>query len=190
MLIAGRAGRLIYDNLKKSIAYTLSSNISECAPFLAFLLFGVPLPISTILILCIDLGADMLSAISLAYEYPEADLMKRPPRNMKTDSLLTLKMIAYSYPQMGVLASLTGFFCYIVYMEHYGYRGEYITGLWKVWTDEAVIMKGDGFARRYNILAAAQTCYFVGVMMGKLAVLICCKTRKLSLFQQYVGLFV
>jgi len=61
-------GRLIFDNLKKSIAYTLSSNIPEILPFIFFILFQVPLPLSTVLILCIDLGTDMVPAISFAYE--------------------------------------------------------------------------------------------------------------------------
>lgn len=54
-------GRLIFDNLKKSIAYTLTSNIPEISPFLFFILFDVPLPLGTITILCIDLGTDMVS---------------------------------------------------------------------------------------------------------------------------------
>jgi len=49
-------GRLIFDNLKKSIAYTLSSNIPEITPFIFFIVFQTPLPLSTVLILCIDLG--------------------------------------------------------------------------------------------------------------------------------------
>lgn len=54
-------GRLIFDNLKKSIAYTLTSNIPEISPFLAFILCDVPLPLGTVTILCIDLGTDMVS---------------------------------------------------------------------------------------------------------------------------------
>jgi sodium/potassium-transporting ATPase subunit alpha len=54
-------GRLIFDNLKKSIAYTLTSNIPEISPFLCFLCFGIPLPLGTVTILCIDLGTDMVS---------------------------------------------------------------------------------------------------------------------------------
>jgi len=61
-------GRLIFDNLKKSIAYTLSSNIPEIGPFISFIIFQLPLPLSTVLILCVDLGTDMVPAISLAYE--------------------------------------------------------------------------------------------------------------------------
>lgn len=74
-------GRLIFDNLKKSIAYTLSSNIPEIAPFIFFICFQIPLPLSTVLILCVDLGTDMVPAISLAYEGPELDIMRRKPRN-------------------------------------------------------------------------------------------------------------
>ena len=54
-------GRLIFDNLKKSIAYTLTSNIPEISPFLLFILADIPLPLGTITILCIDLGTDLVS---------------------------------------------------------------------------------------------------------------------------------
>merc|ERR1711899_85859 len=81
-------GRLIFDNLKKSIAYTLTSNIPEISPFLIFILADVPLPLGTVTILCIDLGTDMVPAISMAYEKAESDIMKRPPRNPFTDKLV------------------------------------------------------------------------------------------------------
>lgn len=74
-------GRLIFDNLKKSIAYTLTSNIPEITPFLIFIIANIPLPLGTVTILCIDLGTDMVPAISLAYEQAESDIMKRQPRN-------------------------------------------------------------------------------------------------------------
>lgn len=57
-------GRLIFDNLKKSIAYTLTSNIPEISPFLIFIMCDVPLPLGTVTILCIDLGTDMVSVCS------------------------------------------------------------------------------------------------------------------------------
>jgi len=81
-------GRLIFDNLKKSIAYTLTSNIPEISPFLVFILADVPLPLGTITILCIDLGTDMVPAISLAYESAESDIMKRLPRDPLHDKLV------------------------------------------------------------------------------------------------------
>lgn len=114
-------GRKIFDNLKKSIAYTLSSNIPEISPFLVFILARVPLPLPTVLILCIDLGTDMLPAISLAYENKEADIMLKPPRNSLTDRLVTGKLINFAYLQVGVIQAVAGFFAYIVVLNDYGF---------------------------------------------------------------------
>ena len=114
-------GRLIFDNLKKSIAYTIQSNIPEITPFLAFILFAIPLPLTTFLILAIDLGTDMIPAISMAYEDAEADIMMRPPRNSKTDRLVTKRMINFSYGQIGMIQAVAGFFTYMVVLNDYGY---------------------------------------------------------------------
>uniref|UniRef100_A0A8C9YEH0 ATPase Na+/K+ transporting subunit alpha 3a n=1 Tax=Sander lucioperca TaxID=283035 RepID=A0A8C9YEH0_SANLU len=94
-------GRLIFDNLKKSIAYTLTSNIPEITPFLFFILVNIPLPLGTITILCIDLGTDMVPAISLAYEAAESDIMKRQPRNPLRDKLVNERLISIAYGQIG-----------------------------------------------------------------------------------------
>merc|ERR1711907_317142 len=101
-------GRLIFDNLKKSIAYTLSSNIPEISPFLSFITVGIPLPLSTVLILCIDLGTDMTPAISLAWETAEADIMKRKPRDQNVDRLVTRKLICFAYLQVGIIQAMAG----------------------------------------------------------------------------------
>ena len=74
-------GRIIFDNLKKSIAYILSSNIPEIAPFLLFQTAAVPLPLSTVMILLVDLGTDLAPTISMAYEGRESDIMERKPRD-------------------------------------------------------------------------------------------------------------
>lgn len=89
-------GRLIFDNLKKSIAYTLSSNIPEILPYLLFITLRLPLPLSTILILFIDLGTDMVPAISMAYEEAELDIMQRKPRDASIDRLVTAKLVSFS----------------------------------------------------------------------------------------------
>lgn len=114
-------GRLIFDNLKKSIAYTLTSNIPEIGPFLCYITAKIPLPLSTVLILCVDLGTDMVPAISLAYEEKEADIMDRPPRNAATDRLVNARLISFAYLQIGVMQALAGFFTYMVVLNDYGY---------------------------------------------------------------------
>lgn len=120
-IVAGvEEGRLIFDNLKKSIAYTLTSNIPEITPFLAFIIVQIPLPLTTVLILCIDLGTDLLPAISLAYEQAESDIMRRPPRNSSVDRLVNRRLISFSYFQIGVIQALAGFYCYLVVLGDYG----------------------------------------------------------------------
>lgn len=122
-------GRLIFDNLKKSIAYTLSSNIPEIAPFLSFITVDIPLPLSTVLILCIDLGTDMVPAISMAWETAEADIMKRKPRDQNVDRLVTRKLICFAYLQVGIIQAMAGFYSYLVVLSDYGYMPHVLPGL-------------------------------------------------------------
>jgi len=122
-------GRLIFDNLKKSIAYTLSSNIPEILPFIFFILVQVPLPLSTVLILCIDLGTDMIPAISFAYENPELDIMDRVPRNSKRDHLVNSKLICFAYLQIGVIQASAGMYTYFLVLNDYGIRPHTVWGL-------------------------------------------------------------
>merc|ERR1719470_510769 len=114
-------GRLIFDNLKKSIAYTLTSNIPEISPFLLFILADVPLPLGTVTILCIDLGTDMVPAISMAYEQAESDIMKRQPRNPFTDKLVNERLISMAYGQIGMIQASAGFFVYFVILCENGF---------------------------------------------------------------------
>jgi sodium/potassium-transporting ATPase subunit alpha len=82
-------GRLIFENLKKCVCYLLAANIAELVPFLVYIVFRTPLPLGTIPMLVICLGTDILPTISLSYEKPEGDIMKRPPRDPSKDKLVT-----------------------------------------------------------------------------------------------------
>lgn len=95
-------GRKIFDNLKKSIAYLLSSNIPEVIPFLVFIICAIPLPLSSVLILCVALGTDIFPGISFAFEDSELDIMTRMPR-MKHEHLVTIKLLTFAYLQMGII---------------------------------------------------------------------------------------
>ncbi len=101
-------GRLIFDNLKKSILYTLTHTFGELSPFLVCILAGIPLPLGTIHVLFIDLATDMIPAITLAYEKAENDIMRRPPRNRYTDRLMTGTLISHADGIKGVLECLAG----------------------------------------------------------------------------------
>ena len=129
IVVGVEQGRLIFDNLKKSIAYTLTHILPEIGPFIAFILLEIPLPISTILILCIDLGFDMIPAISLAYENAELDIMQRQPRNAKRDRLVNAKLINYSYLQIGIFELFAGFLTYFLVFNDYGIAPKTLFGI-------------------------------------------------------------
>ena len=106
-------GRKIFDNLKKSIIYVLTSNIPEIIPFIAFIAFQMPLPITNIYMICIDVGTDILPSISLSYEVAEIDVMTRKPRG-KYEHLVSIKALTHAYALMGFIAVGGGFSAYYV----------------------------------------------------------------------------
>ena len=61
--------------------YIASSQTTEIMPFFLLLILQIPPPISTVLVLCIDLGTDLIPAISYAYEDAEIGIMTRMPRS-------------------------------------------------------------------------------------------------------------
>merc|ERR1712227_126373 len=183
-------GRLIFDNLKKSIAYTLTSNIPETSPFLLFILADVPLPLGTVTILCIDLGTDMVPAISMAYEQAESDIMKRPPRNPFTDKLVNERLISMAYGQIGMIQASAGFFVYFVILAENGFLPSRLLGLRREWDSRALNDLEDSYGQEWTykdrkiLEFTCHTAYFVSIVVVQWADLIICKTRKLSVFQQ------
>merc|ERR1712218_766126 len=186
-------GRLIFDNLKKAIAYTLTSNIPEISPFLLFIIADVPLPLGTVTILCIDLGTDMVPAISMAYEKAESDIMKRNPRNPFTDNLVNERLISMAYGQIGMIQASAGFFVYFVIMGENGFHPGRLFGLRRQWDSEAVNDLEDFYGQEWTykdrkiLEFTCHTAYFVSIVIVQWADLIICKTRKNSVFQQGMG---
>ena len=76
---AVREGRNIYDNVRKFIKYTLTSNTGEILVMLLAPLLGMPLPLTAIQILWINLVTDGLPGLALSQEPPEETIMERPP---------------------------------------------------------------------------------------------------------------
>ncbi|XP_032068865.1 sodium/potassium-transporting ATPase subunit alpha-1 [Thamnophis elegans] len=183
-------GRLIFDNLKKSIAYTLTSNIPEITPFLIFIIANIPLPLGTVTILCIDLGTDMVPAISLAYEQAESDIMKRQPRNPKTDKLVNERLISMAYGQIGMIQALGGFFTYFVILAENGFLPYTLLGIRMKWDDRWVNDVEDSYGQQWTyeqrkiVEFTCHTAFFVSIVVVQWADLVICKTRRNSVFQQ------
>ncbi len=110
----------MFDNLKKSINYSLAVNIPEIAPVVVNAILQVPMPLSALLMVAICVGTDLAPAITLAYEKGELDIMKRPPRHPKLDHLVSLKLLSFSYLQIGVIQAFGGTFTYFYVFNDYG----------------------------------------------------------------------
>uniref|UniRef100_A0A3Q3SW08 Sodium/potassium-transporting ATPase subunit alpha n=1 Tax=Mastacembelus armatus TaxID=205130 RepID=A0A3Q3SW08_9TELE len=183
-------GRLIFDNLKKSIVYTLSSKIPEMSPFLFFVITDIPLPLGTVTILFIDLGTDVVPAISLAYEKAESDIMKRQPRNAKTDKLVNQKLISVAYGQIGMIQATAGFYTYFVIMAENGFRTLDLVGLRVFWNSKEIDDLEDSYGQQWTyeqrkvIEFTCHTAYFVTVVVVHWATLLIAKTRRNSIIHQ------
>ncbi|HKZ69895.1 MAG TPA: cation-translocating P-type ATPase, partial [Anaerolineales bacterium] len=84
IVAAVEEGRGIFGNIKKYLMYLLSSNIGEIGLMAGATLLGLPLPLSAVQILYVNLATDGLPALALAVDPPEPDLMRRKPRNPRT----------------------------------------------------------------------------------------------------------
>merc|ERR1711931_100131 len=183
-------GRLIFDNLKKSIAYTLTSNIPEISPFLFFIALSIPLPLGTVCILFIDLGTDLVPAISLAYERAESDIMKRQPGCPVKDKLVNERLISLAYGQIGMIQATAGFFVYFVILCENGFWPSKLFGLRRAWDSAAVNDLEDSYGQEWTyadrkvLEYTCHTAFFVSIVVVQWADLIICKTRKNSVFQQ------
>ncbi len=80
-------GRRIYDNLKKFMWFIFACNIGELVTIFLAILFQFPLPLTAILILCVDLGTDILPAVALGVDHKAPDVMERAPRSPKSKVL-------------------------------------------------------------------------------------------------------
>merc|ERR1719233_43465 len=126
-------GRIIFDNIKKTIAYVLTSNIPEMIPFIIGIFLGLPMPLGTITILFIDLGTDIIPCIAMAYEVGEAEVMRRQPRCPINDKLVNERLISLSYGMIGMMQATAGFFSYFVIMGESGFWPSHLFGLRKYW---------------------------------------------------------
>ncbi len=80
------------------------------------------------MILAVDLGTDLAPAICLAYELAESDLMKRKPRDSKTDRLTNGQLFFLGYGCLGMFETLIGFFCFFGVFTSFGFLHSDLTG--------------------------------------------------------------
>ncbi|XP_017771833.1 PREDICTED: sodium/potassium-transporting ATPase subunit alpha-like [Nicrophorus vespilloides] len=182
-------GRLIFDNLKKSIAYMLTSNVPEVIPFMMYVIINIPQALSIMSILVIDVGTDLMPGISLAYERPEADIMHRKPRNLKTDKLVNCKLICFCNLNIGLVQTFAGFSCYFAIYSDFGFTPSRLIGIREEWegpSNDLLDSFGNEWTlyERQTLERKGVTAFFLAIVFTQVADCIICKTRRLSVFQQ------
>ena len=109
-------GRAVFDNIRKFMTYILTSNVPEIVPYLAFVLFRIPLPLTVMQILAVDLGTDILPAIALGAEKPDPETMRRPPRRPGT-RLLDRALLLRGYLFLGPLEAVAGMGAFFIVLD-------------------------------------------------------------------------
>ncbi|KAG8430256.1 hypothetical protein GDO86_018148 [Hymenochirus boettgeri] len=180
-------GRLIFDNLKKSISYTVTKNIPEMIPFMVYVIISCPLPLGTITILFIELGTDIIPSIALAYEKAENDIMTRKPRNPHKDRLVNQQLLSYSYFHIAAMESFSGFVNYFTVMAQQGFRPGTLLGLRAPWEDKTINELEDSYGQEWTFYQRLQQewyCYsafFISIVVCQMMNTLIRKTRRNSI---------
>lgn len=158
-------GRAVFDNVRKFLTYVLTSNIAEFVPYLAFVLFGIPLPLTIVQILAVDLGTDLLPALALGAERPHADVMNRPPRSRKV-RLLDYRLLLRAYGFLGVFEAAAGMAAYSFVL---------LQGGWSY---------GEPLTADAPLYLQATTACLVAIVLLQIVNVFLCRDERTSLFTQ------
>jgi sodium/potassium-transporting ATPase subunit alpha len=161
-------GRAIFENIKKFITYIFAHLTPEALPYILFVLFRIPLPLTVMQILAIDLGTETIPALGLGTEPPEADIMKRPPRP-KDKGLIDRKVLFNGYIFLGLLSTVGVLFAYFFVLHIGGWH----------WGVELAIDD--------PLVHQASTATFLGIVIMQIANVFACRTQSDSAFK--VGIF-
>jgi calcium-translocating P-type ATPase len=173
IVTAVEAGRRVFDNVRKFIVYIFAHATPEVVPFLVFALSGgaVPLPLTVMQILAIDLGTEILPALALGREPAEPGLMERPPR-ARAEGVIRRATLLRAWVYLGLVEAalvMAGFF--------------YV--LWRAgWTSGADVSSGAPLHESY---LRATTMTFAGIVACQIGTAVAARTDHSSL--RSVGLF-
>ncbi|REE26423.1 P-type E1-E2 ATPase [Methanothermobacter defluvii] len=167
IVTAVREGRTVYENIRKFITYIFSHETAEIVPFIMMVLFSIPLPITIMQILAIDLGTDTLPALALGRSPPESDVMKLPPRP-PSERLLNREVILRGYLFTGTIEAALIMAAYFLVL----YSGGWLPGQ-ELSASDPLYMR-------------ATTAVFAGIVMAQLGNLLSSQTLRSSALE--VGL--
>ena len=162
-------GRAVYSNIRKFLTYILTSNVPEAFPSILFLFSGgmIPLPMTVMQILTVDLGTDMLPALGLGGEAVDPDVMKQAPRE-RNEHLLNKSVIIKAFLWYGLISSAISIGAYFFVNFQNG------------WPQVPLAANGSVYMRATTMVLGA-------IIFTQIANVLNCRTNKVSLFKK--GIF-
>jgi magnesium-transporting ATPase (P-type) len=159
-------GRAVFANIRKFIKYVFNSNLAEAMPFMVMVLSGgrIPLGLTVMEVLAIDLGTDMMPAIGLGAEPPEPGVMERPPRSQK-EPLLNVRLIALALLWFGIMESIASMSAYFFMNWRHG------------WPSVPLAQEG---TLVYGMVTAIT---LAGVVATQVGSAFACRTDRISIFK-------
>ncbi len=174
-------GRAVYANIRRFTTYVFTSNVPEAWPFIAQIMLGIPLPMTVMQVLAVDLGTDMLPALALGTEKPEPGVMDRPPRRVE-DRLIDRRLLVRALLWLGSLETLLAFTAYFVMWWTNGYHD--LLNLPRMdllpYADRLALPSG-------QVYILATTIFFASVVCAQVGAAYACRTERASVFSH--GMF-
>lgn len=173
-------GRLVFVNLKKTVGYLLpAGSFAELWAVLLSFFFGLPQALSNLQMIFVCIGTDGISSLCLVHEQPEAELLKRKPRNVKTDRLADWKLLLHAYLFVGIPLTLTSSAMAFWYMQR---NGVPFSDMW--------LKYGGGLVQSTNpdkfneVLNRANAVFFFNLVIQQWFNLLGWRTQSRSILQQ------
>ncbi len=161
-------GRAIFENIKKFITYIFAHLTPEAVPYILYVLLKIPLPLTVMQILAIDLGTETIPALALGIEPPESNVMKSPPRPADK-GLIDRAVLFRGYLFLGLISTVGVLFAYFFVLYQGGWR----------W--------GANLPMAAPLAHQASTATFLGIVIMQIGNVFACKTQSESVFK--AGIF-
>jgi Ca2+-transporting ATPase len=171
IVTAVRFGRGVVANIGKFLPYVLASNVSEMLPFLAMLTLAIPAALTVLQILAVDLGTDLLPALALGAEPPEAGSMQNPPRH-RDQPLLTRAVMVRGYLLLGAVEAGLAMAAYLL-----AWRAEGV-GLAQLRALAPALLAGTAEPAWQVVQRQASAATFTTIVLGQLGVLMACRSDR------------
>ena len=161
-------GRTVFENIRKFITYIFAHGTPEAVPYILYALLKIPLPLTVMQILAIDLGTETVPALALGIEPPESNVMQSPPRP-PGKSLIDLKLLFRGYIFLGLISTIGVLFAYFTVLFQGGWH----------W--------GMELSANSILTRQASTATFLGIVVMQIGTVFACRTQSESVFRR--GIF-